>query len=120
MHDQIVDEILPSFAQKLKVEKVISSYDRTPFKIQLFEDWTHFAIVPDLIVYLPTGEKVLVEVANPKEAKRLIGEMVYPRILGVLKMISAAIIFVLDSQANKKIQLRSWVLSEACPAPVPF
>lgn len=72
LHDQIVDEILPNFAQKLKVEKVISSYDRTPFKIQLFEDWAHFAIVPDLIVYLPTGEKVLVEVANPKEPKSLL------------------------------------------------
>lgn len=95
LHRKIVNEILPHFADELKREGVISTYDRKPFMIPLAEDWPPFRIYPDLVLDIPDTGKVLVEITNPKDPKRFIGEIMYPQILGYRKEIVAAIIFVL-------------------------
>jgi len=95
LHDKIVGTILPNFAEKLKQEAVICSYDRKPFRISLFEDRPPIKIVPDLVIHLPDGKKVLVEIANPRDPKRFLGEMVYPRILPGLCMCMLIYIYIL-------------------------
>jgi len=80
-HSEIVTKVLPSLAEKLRGEGVISSYDRRPFRIQLFDDTPAFRINPDLVLYMPDERKVLIEVANPRDPKRFIGELLYPQIL---------------------------------------
>jgi len=80
-HSEIVTKVLPSLAEKLRGEGVISSYDRRPFMIQLFDDKPAFRINPDLVLYMPDERKVLIEVANPRDPKRFIGELLYPQIL---------------------------------------
>lgn len=65
------------------------------------EQWPPFTIYPDMVLYVPEKGKVLIEIANPRSAKRFIGEMVYPQILGHFKKIVAAIIFVLPSGKTK-------------------
>ena len=107
-HGKIVGEILPRFAEKLKKESVISAYDRHPFKIPFVESWPSIKIIPDLVIHLPNGEKVLVEIANPKDPKRFVGEIVYPQILGYYKEIVAAIVFVLHPQ-KRKVHTRSMI-----------
>jgi len=107
-HGKIVKETLPSFAERLEKEAVISAYDRHPFKIPLVEGWPPIKIIPDLVVYLPNGEKVLVEIANPRDPKRFLGEIVYPHLLRYHKKITKAIIFVLHDLEHQKIHDRSF------------
>jgi len=108
LHRKIVNEILPSFAEKLKKEAVISTYDRQPFKIPLLEGRRPITIIPDLVVHLPNGEKVLVEIANPRDPKRFLGEIVYPHFLGYYKKIAKVIIFVLHDREHQKIHDRGF------------
>lgn len=97
LHDRIVKEVLPQFAERLKKEGVISSYDRKSFMIQVSKDkhWAPIRIKPDLVLHLPDMKRVLIEIANPKDPKRFIGEIVYPQILGYHNKVAAAIVFVL-------------------------
>jgi len=108
LHEKIVRKILPSFAEKLKKEAVISSYDRNPFTISLLKDRPPIKIIPDLVVHLPDGKKVLVEIANPRDPKRFLGEIVYPNFLGYYKRIAKVIIFVLHDQKQQKIHDRGF------------
>ena len=108
LHRKIVNEILPSFAEKLKKEAVISTYDRDPFTIPLFEDGPPIKIIPDLVVHLPNGEKVLVEIANPRDPKRFLEEIVYPHLLRYYRKIEKAIIFVLHDREHQKIHDRGF------------
>lgn len=101
-HGKIVREILPSFAEKLKKEAVISAYDRHPFTISLFEDRPPIKIIPDLVIHLPNGEKVLVEIANPRDPKRFLGEILYPHLLGYHKKITKVIIYVLRDPEHQR------------------
>ena len=108
LHEKIVGTILPDLAEKLKKEAVICSYDRKPFAISLFKDRPPVKIVPDLVIHLPDGRKVLVEIANPRDPKRFLGEMVYPHFLGYYKRISNVIIFVLHDRKQQKIHDRGF------------
>jgi len=108
LHGKIVREILPSFAEKLKKEGVISAYDRHPFTISPIEDRPPIKIVPDLVIHLPNREKVLVEIANPRDPKRFLGEIVYPGLLRYHKKIAKAIIFVLHDRERQKIHDRGF------------
>jgi len=65
----------------LEKEGIISSHNRRPFKIPLVKGWPPIKIIPNLVVHLPNGEKVLVEIANPRDPKRFLGEIVYPHLL---------------------------------------
>lgn len=102
-HHKAVYEILPQFAERLKKNGVISAYDRKQFRIPLVKGLPEIRINPDLVLYLPDKVKVLVEVANPCSPKRLIGEIVYPHILGHFKLIESAIVFILPSRKGRKI-----------------
>jgi hypothetical protein len=106
LHRQIVSKVLPHFAERLKSEGVISDSNRRPFIIRLSEDWPPVKIVPDLVLCLPDKKKVLVEVANPKDPKRFMGEIVYSHLLGYYKEISAATIFVLHPNKYEKTHSR--------------
>ena len=108
LHGKIVREILPSFAEKLKKEGVISAYDRHAFTIPFLEGRTPLKIIPDLVIHLPNREKVLVEIANPRDPKRFLGEMVYPQFLGYYKKIAKAIIFVLHDRERQRIHDRGF------------
>jgi hypothetical protein len=110
LHEKIVGTILPAFAERLKKDGVICSYDRKPFAISLFEDSPPIRIIPDLVVHLPDRRKVLVEVANPRDPKRFLGEMVYPYLLKYHKEISRAIIYVLHDREQQRLHDRSLVL----------
>jgi hypothetical protein len=97
LHDKIVDEILPRFAKSLKNEGVISDFNRKTFKVKgvrLLKEHT-FSIKPDLLLILPDGKKFLVEIVNPRDPKRLMGEMVCVQLLGYQKLIDASVIFIL-------------------------
>lgn len=108
LHEKIEREILPSFAEKLKKEAVISAYDRQSFKIPLLKGQPPFTIKPDLVMRLPNGEKVLVEIANPRDPKRFLGELIYPSILRYHKKIAKAIIFVLHDRERQEIHDRGF------------
>ena len=108
LHGKIVREILPGFAERLKKEEVISAYDRHPFSIPLVEDQPPIKIIPDLVVHLPNRGKVLVEIANPRDPKRFLGEIVYPHFLGYHKKITKVIIFVLHDPEHQPIHDRSF------------
>lgn len=108
LHEKIVRKILPSFAEKLKKEGVISSYNRTPFTISLLKDRPPIKIIPDLVIHLSDGKKVLVEIANPRDPKRFLGEIVYPHFLGYYKRIAKVIIFVLHDRKQQKIHDRGF------------
>lgn len=107
-HDKIVRKILPRFAEKLKKEAVISAYDRHPFKIPLVEGWPPIKIIPDLVVHLPNGERVLIEIANPRDPKRFLGEIVYPHLLIYHKKIEKRIVFVLHDLKQQEIHDRGF------------
>lgn len=107
-HSKIVREILPRFAEKLKREAIISAYDRHPFTISLLEDRPPIRIIPDLVIHLADGRKVLVEIANPRDPKRFLGEMLYPHILGYYKEITDVIIFVLHDREHQKLHDRGF------------
>jgi len=82
----------------LKKEGVVSAYDRHPFKIPLLKYRSLFKINPDFVIHLPNGETVLVEIANPRDPKRFLGELVYSILLRHHKKVAKAIIFVLHDR----------------------
>lgn len=96
LHSKIVYEILPNVAERLKKEGLISSYDRKSFIIQPAKEWAPLTVKPDLVLHLSDKRKVLVEIANPGDPKRFMGELVYPYILGYHHEIDAAMVFVLQ------------------------
>jgi len=101
LHKKIVDEILPRLAEKLKQEGIISDYNRRQEKIP-FETLPEIKINPDLVLDLPNRKKIIIEVANPKDPKRFIGELIYPKILIYYERITAAMVFVLNPQEQKR------------------
>jgi len=94
-HREVVKDILPCFAKNLQQEGIISGYSRKTFKVQPLENFPPFTIKPDLVLNLPDGKSFLVEVANPKDPKRLMGEITCAKILGFNKIIAGALIFIL-------------------------
>jgi uncharacterized protein YlzI (FlbEa/FlbD family) len=101
LHGRIVYEILPRLAERLKREGLISDYDRKQEKTEISNDFPEIRMNPDLILHTSNGKKILVEVANPKDPKRFIGELVYPKMLLWRKKITAAIVFVLNPQEQE-------------------
>ena len=95
LHKKIVDEILPRLATKLKKEGIISDHDNEQIKI---ENLPKIRINPDRILHLSNGKNILVEVVNPEEPKRFIGELVYAKILIHFQRITAALFFVLNPE----------------------
>lgn len=100
LHDRIVEDILPSFAQELQKEGVISSFNRETFRIemeQLFlnSSFPAFVIIPDLLLILPDKKRFLVEIVNPRDPKRLMGELASVQFLGFHNLIDAAMVFLL-------------------------
>jgi hypothetical protein len=77
---------------KLKKKGIISDHDNEQIKI---ENLLKIRINPDRILHLSNGKNILVEVVNPKEPKRFIGELVYAKILIHFQRITAALFFVL-------------------------
>jgi hypothetical protein len=111
LHGEIVEKILPQFANALKKDGIISSYDRKTFKMPISEDVdTHYLpplkIKPDCVLHLPDQRKVLVEIANPKDPKRFVGELIYAQLLGYHKEIDAVVIFVLQFPKDDKRPMR--------------
>ncbi|KYK37507.1 MAG: hypothetical protein AYK18_09835 [Theionarchaea archaeon DG-70] len=101
-HYKTVYRILPEFAKKLKDEGVISHYDRKQIKIELMKNWDPIKFNPDLVLHVPNRGKVVVEIVNPNgEPKRFMGELIYPHILGHLRRIQAAMLWVLHSKSGK-------------------
>lgn len=98
-HNRIVEKILPRFAEKLKEEGLIIDSNRKRFKITRLKGIlpleVNLSIMPDRVVILRDGRKVLIEVANPKEQKRFLGELLYIHTLIRNEEISLAIVFVL-------------------------
>jgi uncharacterized protein YlzI (FlbEa/FlbD family) len=101
LHGIIVYKILPWLAEKLKREGLISDYDRKQEKIKISKDFPEIWMNPDLILHMSNGKKILVEVANPEDPKRFIGELVYPKMLLWRKKITAAMVFVLKPQEQE-------------------
>ena len=108
LHGKIVKEILPRFAEKLKNDKLIIGYDCHPFSFSLIKGQPPITVLPDLVVYLPNNEKALIEIANPRDPKRFLGEIVYPQFLFYHKKISKCIIFVLHSVEQQKVHDRGF------------
>jgi hypothetical protein len=97
LHEEVVEVILPRFAENLKKEGVISDYNRKSFRVEgvtLIKKHT-FRIRPDLLLILPDRKRFLVEIVNPRDPKRFMGEVVCVQLLGLQKLIDAAIVFVL-------------------------
>jgi hypothetical protein len=97
MHQRIVEKTLPQFAENLKREGVVSDYNRKSFAVKgitLLEKHT-LSIRPDLLLVLPDRKRFLVEVVNPKDPKRLMGEITCVQLLGSQKLIDAAVVFIL-------------------------
>jgi len=107
-HDRIVKKVLPRIAEKLKEEGIISSHDTEQFK-----KLKPVVINPDMVLHLPNGDKILVEVANLKEAKRFVGELVYPAILKKMNEIKASLVFVIGvrTRGARSIEFRR-IISE--------
>jgi hypothetical protein len=106
LHNRIVEDVLPKFAQQLQKEGVISNYTRESLKIENQEVFSEsffpaFVVKPDLLLILPDNKRLLVEVVNPKEPKRFIGELIYANILIHHKKITAAIFFVLNPEKQR-------------------
>jgi hypothetical protein len=106
MHDEIVKIILPRLAKKLKSDGMISDYGRKQEAIRVIKDFREIKVNPDLVLDLSNGKRILVEVANLREPKRFIGELMYPAILLSHKRIVAALVFVL-TQGKQERQSRS-------------
>jgi hypothetical protein len=97
LHSEVVEVILPRFAENLKKEGIISDYNRKSFGVEgatLLKKHT-FSIRPDLLLVLPDAKRFLVEIVNPKDPKRFLGEIACVQLLGLQKLIDAAIIFIL-------------------------
>ena len=118
LHKKIVKKILPYIARRLKREELIADFDDKEFKIPLFEQSEPIRIRPDLVLHLPDGNKVLVEVANSDKAKRFVGELVYPYILEHRKEINAFFMFVLGREHKRKharsLQQRTMISDIIC------
>jgi hypothetical protein len=56
---------------------------------------------------MPNGKKILVEVANPKDPKRFLGEVIYPKMLLCRKKITADLVFILNPQEKGETHTRS-------------
>lgn len=95
LHGKIVNEVLPHVANMLQREGEILSYGNELLKVPLSADLPQFVVKPDLVLCLRSGKKLLVEVANPKDPKRFVGELVYLQLLGYYKLVVAAMVFVL-------------------------
>jgi len=97
LHQRVVNEILPKFSERLLQEGIISSYDRRTFKIKLkyHEDFPSFVIKPDLFLTLPDEKRFLIEVVNPRDPKRLMGELACIQFLGYHNLIDAGWVFLL-------------------------
>lgn len=95
LHKKIVDEILPRLAEKLKQEETILDHNNEQIKIKKL---LGIKINPDRILHLSNGKNILVEVVNPEEPKRYIGELIYAKILIHYKKVIAAMFFVLYPQ----------------------
>ena len=108
LHAKIVREILPRLAEELKKEAVISAYDCHPFTFSIVKDEPPIKIIPDLVIHLPNKEKVLIEIANPRDPKRFLGEIVCPQFLFYHKKITRGIIFVLHDIEHQKIHDRGF------------
>jgi len=48
------------------------------------------------------------EIANPRDPKRFLGELIYPHILGYLKKITKVIVFVLHDREHQEIHDRGF------------
>jgi hypothetical protein len=92
LHKKIVCDILPRLAEKLKQEGIILGHDKKQIEI---EDLLGIRINPDRILHLSNGKNILVEVVNPQNPKRFIGELMYAKIRIHYKKIIAATFFVL-------------------------
>jgi len=68
LHEIIVRKILPSFAEKLKKEAVISSYDRNPFTISLLEDRPPIKII---LGYYKRIAKVIIFVLHDQKQQKI-------------------------------------------------
>lgn len=103
LHDKIVRDILPKFAQRLKTAGLISDYGtEKQFEIEITRDMKKIVIKPDLTIVVPNRGKIVVEVVNPDDAKNFIGEIVYPHILGNLGRVEAAIFLILPTPESRK------------------
>jgi len=85
---------------------MISDYGRKQEVIRIIKDFREIKVNPDLVLGLPNGKRILVEVANLRDPKRFIGEYIYPGLLMHYKRIVAALVFVL-SQDKQEISQRS-------------
>lgn len=84
-HDELVEEVLPGMAEDLQREGMISAFTRHPsFKIPIGTISNQKFAMPihsDGQFTLPDGTKIVVEVVNPIDPKRLLGEYFYAAIL---------------------------------------
>lgn len=99
LHNRIVNGVLPRFAEKLKIEGLVSNYNRSSFNINAdhFAEKFFFSIRPDLVLILRDDAKFLIEIVNSRDPKRLLGEIVYAQILGSHKLIDGGILFLLPT-----------------------
>jgi len=95
LHDEIVGSILPRFAKDLKQEGVISDYSKESFRVESHKDFPPLVIKPDIVLILPDRKKFEVEVVNPKDPKRLMGELASVQLLGLYDLIQGALVFLL-------------------------
>jgi len=99
LHYIIENDVLPRIARRLKKEGLILSYDKEQFNVASFdEEVKSMTITPDLVLHCSNGDKILVEVANPEDPKRLLGEIVYPAILRQDEQIQGSIVFVIGDR----------------------
>jgi hypothetical protein len=114
LHYIIEHDVLPRIAERLKKEGFISSYDKEHFNIPSFdEEAKPVNIIPDLVLHHPNGDKILVEVANPENPKRFVGELVYPAILKKDEQIRASLVFVIgDIKKHGRSLTRRYIMSE--------
>jgi uncharacterized protein YlzI (FlbEa/FlbD family) len=89
---------------------MILDYGDKQEEIPISKDLPEIIIRPDLVLHMPNGKKILVEVANPRDPKRFIGEIIYPKILLYHKKITAALVFVLDPEEQETQRSLSQIL----------
>ena len=124
LHTKSVSTTLPKFAKRLREEHTISDYNHKPCALQVFKEWRRVRIMPDLMLIMPSEDRILVEVANPRDPKRFIGELVYPRLLGYCGLISAVFMFVLypakQTGVQDRVMQQSWMLADVFESKVPY
>lgn len=109
-HHKTVYKDLPKVAGKLKEEGLISGWDREQLKIEL-EGWNPFTVKPDLILHVPGRRKLLVEIINPDDPKRYIGEILYAHILGSFQKIGAAVFLILSGTKGERATFQQILLN---------